>query len=262
MMSQFFNLIHISPLAFIFLFIMVMIAAIVDSIAGGGGLITLPAYLMVGFPAITASSTSKITASMGAIMSFIRYYKKGFVNLKLAIPGTITAILGSFIGANIALHIDDHILKICMVVILPIAMYVVLRKKSFDDKDKNDLLTKKQILVCACISLFIGMYDGFYGPGTGTFLILLFTYIGRLKLDNANGVAKTINLATNLTSVFVYTFNGKPIILLGLICGIGSMIGSFIGTHMYIKDGKKVVKPTMFIVLAIFFIKIIYELFI
>lgn len=259
MISQLLN-INLSPLAFIFLFLMVMVAAIVDSIGGGGGLISLPAYLMVGFSPITAGATNKVTASCGAIMSFIRYYKKGYVKLKLAIPGTIAAIIGSTIGANIAVHISDNILKICMVAILPIAMYVVINKKSLDDKGKNDILDNKKIIICALLSLLIGSYDGFYGPGTGTFLIIVFTSIGRLRLDTANGVAKTINLATNLTSVVVYILNGKPIILLGLICGVGSLIGSFIGTHMYIKDGAKIVRPIMLTVLVIFFIKVIMEL--
>lgn len=250
---------NIHPFMLLFLFFMVGLAAFVDSIAGGGGLISLPAYLIAGFPPLVASATNKLSATFGATMSFFRYLKKGFVDFKLAIPATICAIIGCTLGTNVAAHLDENILKICMIIILPIAMFIVLKKDTFNDKKAEKKINDKNIIICNIISLTIGFYDGFYGPGTGTFLIILFTKIAKLKLDTANGVAKTINYATNITAMVVFLFYGKTLIIIGVICGIASLIGSYIGTKLYIDNGAKIVKPIMLSVLVLFFVSLICE---
>ena len=110
------------------------------------------------------------------------------------------------------------------------------------------------------IALAIGTYDGIYGSGTGTFLILLLSGVARFRLTEANGTAKVINLTTNISAMVVYLFAGKVLILLGLAAGATNLIGSYIGTRYFDKGGARAVKPVMIIVIAIFFIKVIYEL--
>ena len=110
------------------------------------------------------------------------------------------------------------------------------------------------------VALLIGLYDGFYGPGTGTFLILMLTGLAHLTLASANGIAKVINLTTNLSALVVFFLNGKVLLLLGLVAGCFSILGNYIGTQCFDKGGAKAVKPLMIVVLCIFFIKVLWEL--
>ncbi|MCQ2609419.1 MAG: TSUP family transporter [Lachnospiraceae bacterium] len=244
---------------FITLGFLVGLAAFVDSIAGGGGLISLPAYMLVGLPPLTSTATNKMTASCGAIMSFGKYAQAGYVKLKVAIPCVIAGFLGSSVSTNIVNYIDQDIFKIMIAVVLPIVLVFVLRKRAFDDSNAVDEIDSKTMTKCIVGSFSIGIYDGLYGPGTGTFLIILFTSVCRLKLTEANGVAKSINLATNIASVIMHLIHGNILIPLALMTGLFSMLGSYLGSGFFKHKGVKIVKPVMVLVLALFIIKIIVE---
>ena len=116
------------------------------------------------------------------------------------------------------------------------------------------------ILACVLIAFVIGIYDGFYGPGTGTFLILLLSVFAHLKLGEANGVTKVINLCTNISALVVFLMNGVVLLPLGIIAGGFNILGNYLGSVMFEKGGAKFVKPAMIIVLIIFFVKTLYEL--
>ena len=118
----------------------------------------------------------------------------------------------------------------------------------------------KTLLIAVLSAFFIGGYDGFYGPGTGTFLILLLTRLAHFRLGEANGVSKSINLTTNLTSLAVYLTNGKVILLLGLVAGLCGIAGNYIGITFFKSKGGQAVRPLMLIVLTIFFIRILSEI--
>jgi uncharacterized membrane protein YfcA len=128
------------------------------------------------------------------------------------------------------------------------------------DEPKEPLGSRQMLVRSAIVALLIGAYDGFYGPGTGTFLILLLTAYAHFSLGEANGVAKSINLTTNITSLAVYLINGKVIILLGFFGGIFGIIGNYIGVTFFEKKGAKAVRPLMIAVLVIFFIRILTEI--
>ena len=117
------------------------------------------------------------------------------------------------------------------------------------------------MLRAGIIALLIGMYDGFYGPGTGTFLILLLTSLAHYKLGQANGITKAINLSSNLTALVVYVLNGRVIWLLGLAAGICNMLGNYLGISVFQKKGSRIVTPIMLTVLGIFFVRLLVELF-
>ena len=239
---------------------LVFLAGFVDAIAGGGGLISLPAYMLAGIPVHTALGTNKLSASFGAIISAWRYMKKGYTPLKISIFCAVFALLGSSVGAELALLLDDKYFKIVMLVLLPFTAYYILRKNSFDD-NKTPLSENKSIFVGIIIALVLGLYDGFYGPGTGTFLIILLTSVAHMKLNIANGVAKVINLATNIAALTVFMFGESVLYTLGIAAGMFNLAGSYVGTLMFEKKGAKAVKPIMIFVVIIFFLKIITELF-
>jgi uncharacterized membrane protein YfcA len=155
--------------------------------------------------------------------------------------------------------VDADLFKRLMLVIIPATAFYVLRTKTMDGEPEP--IDSRKMLIRSClVALVIGVYDGFYGPGTGTFLILLLSSYAKFRLGEANGVAKSINLTTNLTSLTVYLMNGKVILLLGLAGGVFGIIGNYIGVSFFNEKGSKAVKPIMITVLVIFFIRILTEI--
>ena len=139
-----------------------------------GRLISLPAYLLAGVPVHNAVATNKLSSATGTLISTVRLCKNKFVDWILVLPCIPMALLGSSIGAHLALIASDKLLRYMLIPVLPVVAFYVLRKKNMDEKG-GEIARKKQILLCAVCSLAVGCYDGFYGPGTGTFL-LLFVY--------------------------------------------------------------------------------------
>lgn len=238
------------------------LAGFVDAIAGGGGLISLPAYMLAGLPVHNAIGTNKLSSSMGTALSTARFAKSGFIELKYAVPCALTALLGSAIGAKLAFFIPDRTFKLIMLFVLPlVALYVMKGKALMQENELEPFDTAHTMLIALLSALFIGMYDGFYGPGTGTFLLLMLTGAARMKLNNAAGITKVINLSSNIAALAVYMLNGSVLYPLALAAGVFSLLGNYLGTKVFTQKGSKGVKPIIIIVLAIFFIKVCYELF-
>ena len=218
----------------------VFLAGFVDSIAGGGGLISLPAYMIAGLPVHTAIATNKMSSFMGTSVATYHYMKKGFMKWKICIPAIFGAIAGSWMGSHLALLISDRVLKIAMVIVLPVILFYVLRSKALQGNDENttDAVNGMLIFKCILIAVVIGIYDGIYGPGT----------------------TKAINLTTNITALVVFLINGKVLLPLGIAAGCCNMAGNYLGSHSFTSNGHKIVKPVMIVVIVIFFIKVVMEL--
>ena len=240
---------------------LVFLAGFIDAIAGGGGLISLPAYLFAGLPVHNAIATNKLSSAMGTTISTLKYAKNGYLNYKRAIPCVFFALIGSGIGANLALIISDKFFIIIMLIILPFIAFYVLKTKNFENS-KISYSNNITLILCLIPAFFIGMYDGFYGPGTGTFLLILLTSVARVKLDEAAGTTKMINLTSNITSLIIYIINGKVIFSLGIIAGCFSIVGNYLGAKFFTNKGVKILRPLIIVVLCIFFCKIFIENFI
>ena len=238
---------------------LVFLGGFVDAVAGGGGLISLPAYMIAGLPVHNSIATNKLSSGMGTTVSTIRFARGGNIPWKKALPCVIMAMIGSAAGARLALLVDAELFKRLMLVIIPIAAYYVLKNKSMGE-EPDPLDFKSMMIRASAVALVIGMYDGFYGPGTGTFLILLLSSFAKFRLGEANGVAKSINLTTNIISLSVYLMSGKVIIILGLIAGLFGIAGNYIGVSFFNEKGAKAVKPIILVVLTIFFIRILTEI--
>ena len=238
---------------------LVFLGGFVDAVAGGGGLISLPAYMIAGLPVHNSIATNKLSSGMGTTVSTIRFARGGNIPWKKALPCVIMAMIGSAAGARLALLVDAELFKRLMLVIIPVTAYYVMRNKTMG-KEPAPLDFKKMMIRASAVALVIGMYDGFYGPGTGTFLILLLSSFAKFRLGEANGVAKSINLTTNITSLAVYLMSGKVIIILGFIAGLFGIAGNYIGVSFFNDKGAKAVKPIMLVVLTIFFIRILTEI--
>ena len=241
---------------------LIFLSGLVDSIAGGGGLISLPSYIMVGLPAHMAYGTNKFAACLGTSFSVARFMKNKKVHIKSAIFFVFAAIIGSYIGVRVALALDEKYLKICLLVLLPIMTIFIMTRKNFGEVDKHKILSDKKIIILSILSgLVIGAYDGFFGPGTGSFYILIYTGVMGFTLTTASGNAKIVNLASNVTAMITFTLSGKvffPIAIPAALCGI---LGNWIGSGLAIKNGAKVIKPVFVAVLILLFLKISMDLF-
>lgn len=238
---------------------LVMLAGFVDAIAGGGGLISLPAYLISGLPVHNAIATNKMSSTMGTVLATFKFAKSGFIPWKLSLTCVCFAFAGSSLGARLALLMDSHIFLLFMVVVLPLTAIYVTRGKALI-VEKEPYTYKKTAVLSILMALLIGVYDGFYGPGTGTFLLLLLTGVAHLPLKEANGVTKVINSTTNIAALCVFLLNGKVLFPLGPIAGLFGMAGNYLGALYFAKGGAKNVKPVIMTVLTIFFLKVLYEL--
>ncbi len=237
---------------------MLFLAGFVDSIAGGGGLISLPAYLLAGLPIHNAIATNKLSSSCGTSLSLMRFIKHKLINFKIAIPAVIAGMFGSYFGARLSLFIKEIYLRQLLLVILPVAAFIVLNKKLFKDNGKTEVeVNTRTILVVITSALVIGMYDGLYGPGTGTFLIIAFTTFAKMGIAPANAHTKAINASTNLSSLIVFLSSGQVSIALGIAAAVCNMLGNYVGSGLAMKKSTRITKPIILTVLLLLLIKII-----
>lgn len=237
---------------------LVFVAGLVDSIAGGGGLISLPAYMIAGLPTHQAIATNKMSATFGTTLTTVRFIRNGLVNLAIGIPSVVAAIIGSAIGAEISLRMDEGLLERIMLVILPITAIIVLNKHIFQDNGETEVKVNRRTMTTAIVAaLVVGVYDGLYGPGTGTFLIIAFVVFGKLGMLPANGQTKLINCTTNWTSLVLYLISGNVLLPLGIVAAIANMVGNYLGTNLALKGGSKIVKPCILCVLGLLLLKVL-----
>jgi uncharacterized membrane protein YfcA len=239
---------------------LVFLAGFIDSIAGGGGLISLPAYLLAGVPMHFALGTNKLSSSMGSVTASIRYYRNRFVDLFLCIPSIAAALAGSAIGSTLSLIVNETYLQKLLLIVLPVTAFFVFKNKHFND-GLTPLPRCRALAFSIIISFVIGGYDGFFGPGTGTFLILLYTGIVKLNPRTASGNAKLVNMASNLGAVTVFLVNGRALLPLGLCAGIFSIAGSYLGSGLAIKKGAALIRGFILVVLALLFAKVGWDIF-
>ena len=239
---------------------LVFLAGLVDAAAGGGGLISLPAYVFAGLPVHTVIGTNKLSSCMGTALATYRYGKQGFIHWNRALPCAVAAIIGSSVGARVSLMIDAQVIKVIILILLPFVALYVLRSKSLNEQ-KEPFSDRRTLLLCLVIALFVGAYDGFYGPGTGTFLMLLLTGVAHVALGETAGTTKVINLTTNITALVVFLHGGVVCLPLGLTAGLFNIAGSYIGTNLFTRKGASFVRPVILVVLVLFVAKLCSELF-
>lgn len=249
---------NLTPQTFLIVCPFLFLAGLVDAIGGGGGLIALPAYLIAGLPVHQAIATNKLSSSCGTTLATLRFIKNRLVNFRLAIPSVIAAIIGSSIGAHLSLMIEEKIMHYILFIVLPLSAFIVLNKHLFHDNKKDIVeLNRRTYLTATAAALIIGVYDGFYGPGTGTFLIIAFTVFAKMSIGTANAQAKVINLTTNVTSLVIFLLNGQVLLPLGLAAAICNMAGGYLGAGLVMTKGSKIVKPIILLVLLLLLLKIL-----
>ncbi len=239
---------------------LVFLAGFVDSVAGGGGVISLPAYLIAGLPPKLAMGTNKLANGCGTAMSVVQYGRRGKIAWAAALPAAVGCLLGAAGGSSLAVRLPDAALKIILLAALPVAAVILLLARHRTDEDEKQLPHGKTVLYAALIGLLIGVYDGLIGPGTGTFLTIAFSVVLGFGLLKSSGCARTANLASNIASLIVYLINGSVLFSVGVPAILCSMLGNLLGARYAIRGGSKRIRLVMFFVLGLLFVKTVLEL--
>lgn len=237
-----------------FLCFAAFLAAFVDSIAGGGGLITLPAFMVAGVPTHLSLGTNKFCSSCGSLTSSIKFIKSKKVDfgfIKYLIP---FSLLGAIFGVNLALKTNEKILQtLVLVLVLFVGIYTMF-SKSMGEENSFKGSTPCNIALGIILAFSLGFYDGFFGPGTGSFLIFGLIKIFGFDFVIAAGNAKILNLVSNISSLLLFLIHGQVYYLIGIPMAIFMVLGAQVGTSLAITKGSKLIKPifvTMSLGLAI-----------
>lgn len=240
---------------------LVFLGGLIDAVAGGGGLITLPAYLIAGLPAHLASGTNKCGNAFGTFLSTGRFLKRGDVHMSSALAGAAGAPVGAWVGARLNLIMPEQMLYYIMLAVVPVMALFLLFKRDFGQEDRSGELSRGQLMAMAVgIGLVIGGYDGFFGPGAGTFLMLAFTGLCRFDLLTASGNTKVANSASNLASLVTFAIAGKVMWAVGIPAALCGIAGNYVGSGLALRGGAKVIRPMFFVVLLLLLIRLIYDL--
>lgn len=236
---------------------LVFLSGFVDAIGGGGGLISLPAYVFAGLPMYGAIATNKLSSSIGTLVSTIRYCRHTKIDWKTIVPAVALSLTGSACGSNLTLIVDEKILEHMLLVLLPVAAFFVFKKNIFTPDNRKEVSLSWQRGMTWAGAFAVGAYDGFYGPGAGTFMLIVLIGFARMQAMEAATTTKLINLTSNVTALVTFLINGKVVLVLGLVSALFSMAGHFVGSSLVLKNGEKIVRPIILCVLVLLFIKII-----
>lgn len=232
-------------------------AGLVDAIAGGGGLVTVPALLAAGLPPHVALATNKGQATFGAVSSFVSFWRRDGIDRDRAKVGFLAGLVGSFAGAQVVLLVRPEPLKPVVLVLLVIAAAIVMfpRKPTHG----NPHAWAKAALLPVAFAL--GFYDGFFGPGVGSMLIVAFVLLFGDTLTRASGNAKVVNLASNLAALALFTARGTVAWRIALPMAAANALGAFVGARLAIRRGDRFVRVVVLCVVTVLVVKIAVDLF-
>lgn len=246
------------------LIVFAFLAGLIDAVVGGGGLLQIPA-LLISLPKTPLPSifdTNKIAALAGTSISAWRYAKRIKFNYKLLLVISVCAAAAAFCGAKVVSLIDVNILKpVILAILIGIALYTFL-KKDLGSVQTKLLPMRQQLIYGALIGLSIGFYDGFFGPGTGSFFILAFVVILGFEFVTASAYAKAINCVTNLSALFVFIRQGTYLLELALLMSLCNIIGSWLGTNLALKKGNGFIRIFFLMVVTLMILRYGYDVFV
>lgn len=239
------------------------IAGIVDSIAGGGGLITMPAMLLTGVPPHITLGTGKFATSLGTGLALVNFARSNLVLWRIAGLGVVFSLLGAYAGSSAALYLDSAVMGKVLVALLPVGMAVTLiPKKEQQSAGEISVTGYRFWLFVPLVSLLVGGYDGFFGPGAGSFFILAFHWVLRMGLIEASATSKVFNLASNVGSLIAFLISGKVWFALALPMAAASMAGNWVGSRMAIRAGAAIVRKFLAVSLSLLLATLVWRYFI
>lgn len=239
------------------LFLLAGIAGFIDAIAGGGGLITIPALLAAGLPPAAALATNKLQASGGSFSASLYFVRKKAVDLRTVWKMILGTFSGAMIGTIAVQLIDASIVKSLLpILVLVVGLYFLFSPK-LGEKDCHQRLSFTAFALAAAFP--IGFYDGFFGPGTGSFLCVAFVTLLGFNLAKATAHAKILNFTSNFTSLVFFILGGEVYWTLGFVMMIGGFLGARLGAKMVLTKGQKLIRPMVVIMAFIMTAKMMYD---
>lgn len=236
---------------------LIFAAAFIDSIAGGGGLISLPAYLLTGMPAQMAHGCNKFSAFIGTGVSTLRFFKSGRMDVQVALVSAVLALVGSAIGVRFSLLMAESVFRGLILVVVPVMAALILWDSVGNHDKLRPLLPRRALLGWGVVfGFFIGMYDGLVGPGTGTIMIWCQTRFMGFDHVTASGNAKAANMASNTAAAVLLIAAGKviyPVAVPAALCGVA---GNWLGSGLAIKKGAGLVRGMMIVVVVLMLLKL------
>lgn len=232
------------------------VAGFLDSVAGGAGLILVPAFILTGMPPQLALGQEKLVSTLGTFSAIYNYFKGSKIIWKVVGYGIPTALIGAYIGGLVILSIDESIVGKIIFFLIPVGLLVSFMPK----KDKNDGAyqpSKKDIMIILPLVCFVvGFYDGFFGPGTGSILILALHFLIHMPLVESSATSKIFNLASNTGAFVAFFIAGKMAFIIAIPMVLASIGGNYIGSHVTLKNGDKIIRPLIFTSITILFISL------
>ena len=239
---------------FIILFLVAFFASLIDSIAGGGGLLTTPSMLLLGIPPLNVLATNKFQSCFGTFTSTFNYYRNGLLTEKKKVLYFVLSFVGSSVGTLLVSRISNETLEsVIPILLIGAAIFFITNKGPAGVKQNNKLLVIFNLLVFG-----IGFYDGFFGPGTGSFFVLSFIIIKGVNIMQATAVTKLLNFSSNFAAFLIFAYQGYVIWILGLVMAVAQIGGAYIGSKFAIKNGEKIVRPVLVIVSLLLSARILF----
>lgn len=239
-------------------------AGFIDAVVGGGGLIQLP-FLLINFEKILLPvifGSNKIASLSGTSVAAVRYARLIKFDVKLLVAISACCAVASFGGAQVIEHIKPSVLKpLVLIILIAVAIYTFI-KKDLGHTQTKQLSSFKKIVYGCIIGLVVGFYDGFFGPGTGSFFVLGFVMILGFDFLHASAYAKVVNCVTNVAALIVFIKDGNYILSLALLMAAFNMTGSYIGSQMAIKRGNAFIRVIFQVIVTIMILKYGYDIFI
>ena len=239
------------------LFVIATLAGFIDAIAGGGGLITIPALLAVGMPPTMALGTNKLQSCGGSFSASWYFIRRKAVNLREIMELILFTFVGAVLGTLLVQQMDTGFLKkILPFLIFAIGIYFLLTPK-LGESDKKQRVSYWRFALTA--GLGIGFYDGFFGPGTGSFLSLAFVLLLGFNLAKATAHAKVLNFTSNIASLIFFVIGGQVIWSVGFTMLVGQFLGASLGARMVLTKGQKLIRPMVVVVAFIMATKLAFD---
>lgn len=251
---------HPSLTMYFVLFVCASFAGFIDSVAGGGGLITVPALLFAGLPPQAALGTNKLQASFGSFTASANYMRNRKADLRTAKTGVIFTIAGASAGTVLVQMTDPGLLKRILPFLLSLVLFYIIFSPQVKDYDRAKRMG--QNLFFLIFGLSLGFYDGFFGPGTGNLWVVVFIAFLGFNIVKATAFTKIMNFTSNITALTFFIIGGNVDYRKGFIMAAGQLIGARLGSDMVIKEGNRVIKPLFILVVTIIIINLFYESFI
>lgn len=233
-----------------------LLAGFVDAVAGGGGMIGIPALLFVGLPPVSALATNKLQGVVGTAMAAATFWRRGFVSLRALLPAIAMTFAGSLVGALTVKQVDVSLLELAVpVALIGIALYFLF-SPNLSDSDRAARLPFS--LAVPVIGLVLGFYDGVFGPGTGSFFTICFVTLLGLGVTRASGHTKVLNFTSNLAALAIFIPSGDVAWPAAIAMAAGQLVGGYAGARAGIRFGARLIRPLVVIISITMAIKLLF----